>query len=107
MDYRSFLDNSGGVLRFDPIFIPRQFGDAGRRLKLHPDDYYAYGVKRGSIKERWFASVIVANNGPLASPDEGMSRVNTGGGDKVYFKDFVDALGPELIGERLYSKYGT
>ncbi len=109
MNYREHLEKNGGVLRFDPVFIPRQFGDAGRRLRIHPDDYYAYGVKRGSVKERWFSSVIAANNGPLAEPDEGMSRVNTGSDRsvRVYFKDFVDALGPELIGKKLYDKYGT
>lgn len=109
MNYREHLEKNGGVLRFDPIFIPRQFGDAGRRLRIHPDDYYAYGVKRGSVKERWFSSVIAANNGPLAEPDEGMSRVNTGPdrSKRVYFKDFVDALGAELIGKKLYDKYGT
>ncbi len=109
MNYREHLEKNGGVLRFDPIFIPRQFGDAGRRLRIHPDDYYAYGVKRGSVKERWFSSVIAANNGPLAEPDEGMSRVNTGKdrSERVYFKDFVDALGADLIGKKLYDKYGT
>ena len=109
MNYREHLEKNGGVLRFDPVFIPRQFGDAGRRLRIHPDDYYAYGVKRGSVKERWFSSVIAANNGPLAEPDEGMSRVNTGSDRsvRVYFKDFVDALGPELIGKKLFDKYGT
>ena len=109
MNYREHLEKNGGILRFDPIFIPRQFGDAGRRLRIHPDDYYAYGVKRGSVKERWFSSVIAANNGPLAEPDEGMSRVNVGPdrSERVYFKDFVDALGAELIGRKLYDKYGT
>ena len=37
---------------------------AGQRLRLHPDDYYALGTRRGSIKERWFSSVIPAMNGP-------------------------------------------
>ena len=108
MNYREHLEKNGGVLRFDPVFIPRQFGDAGRRLRIHPDDYYAYGVKRGSIKERWFSSVIAANNGPLAEPDEGMSRVDVDGErkERVYFKDFVDVLGPELIGRKLFEKYG-
>ena len=108
MNYREHLEKNGGVLRFDPVFIPRQFGDAGRRLRIHPDDYYAYGVKRGSIKERWFSSVIAANNGPLAEPDEGMSRVHVDGDrkERVYFKDFVDDLGPELIGRKLFEKYG-
>jgi len=63
----STFEKGQGVLRLLPIFVPRLFGKAGRRLRLHPDDYYALGMKRGSIKERWFSSVIPANNGPLAA----------------------------------------
>ena len=72
------LKENNGVLRLKPIFVPRRFGAAGRRLRLHPDDYFALGTKRGSIKERWFSSIIPAMNGPLAAPDEGMSYVCTG-----------------------------
>jgi hypothetical protein len=67
------LESGGGVFRLNPVFVPRPFGKAGRRLKLHPDDYYALGLERGSIKERWFSSTIAAQNGPLAASDEGMS----------------------------------
>jgi hypothetical protein len=45
-----------GIFRLTPVFVPRRFAQAGRRL--HPDDYYALGTQRGSIKERWFSSVI-------------------------------------------------
>lgn len=101
--------NGGGILKLLPVFVPRRFGSAGHRLKLHPDDYFALGTQRGSIKERWFSSVIPAMNGPLAAPDEGMSYVNITGGveGKILFKDFVDELGAELIGEDLFTKYGT
>lgn len=98
-----------GIFRMAPIFIPRLFNQAGRRLRLHPDDYYALGTRRGAIKERWFSSVIPAMNGPLAPPDEGMSYVapSDNPADKFLFKDAVDELGPGLIGETLWRRYGT
>lgn len=103
------LEESGGILNLIPVFVPRRFGTAGRRLKLHPDDYFALGTKRGSIKERWFSSVICAMNGDDAAPDEGMSYVNIDGRpeDKISLKDFVDTLKGDLIGEALYNKYGN
>ena len=64
------FDQGKGILRLVPVFVPRRFNQAGRRLRLHPDDYYAFGTQRGSIKERWFSSVIPAMNGELAAPDE-------------------------------------
>lgn len=72
---RKTFEEGKGVFRLMPTFVPRRFGKAGHRLKLHPDDYYALGIERGAIKERWFSSTITANNGPLAAPDEGMSYV--------------------------------
>jgi hypothetical protein len=39
----SALDASGGLLRLAPCWVPRSFLQPGRRLKLHPDDLYAYG----------------------------------------------------------------
>lgn len=105
----STFEAGQGILRLLPVFVPRRFGSSGHRLKLHPDDYYALGTQRGSIKERWFSSVIAAMNGPLAAPDEGMSYVNIGRGveGKILLKDFVEELGSELIGETLYKKHGT
>jgi len=49
------LDQGKGVLRLAPNWVPRSFCIPGRRLKLHPDDYYALGADRGGIDERWFA----------------------------------------------------
>ncbi len=105
----SFFKESGGVLPLIPVFVPRRFGTAGRRLRLHPNDYYALGVKRGSIKERWFSSVITAMNGPETPPDEGMSYVNTDrcGGERITLKKFVDTLQGELIGEACYRRHNT
>jgi hypothetical protein len=68
---RDTFEKGSGILRLAPNFVPRRFSQAGRRLRLHPDDYYALGTARGSIKERWFSSVIPAMNGPLAPPTKG------------------------------------
>jgi len=106
---REAFDRGAGVFRLIPVFVPRRFSQAGMRLRLHPDDYYALGTQRGSIKERWFSSVIPAMNGPLAPPDEGMSYVAPSDRieDKFLLKDAVDELGANLIGQDLKQRYGT
>lgn len=103
------LKRDNGILNLTPVFVPRRFGSAGKRLRLHPDDYFALGTKRGSIKERWFSSVICAMNGEDAAPDEGMSYVNVDGNseNKISLKDFVEELKDGLIGKETYRKYGT
>ena len=50
------LDQGKGVFRLAPTWVPRAFCIPGKRLKLHPNDYYAFGAHRGGIDERWFAS---------------------------------------------------
>ncbi len=106
--HETFEKNSG-VLRLAPVFVPRRFSSAGKRLRLHPDDYYALGTARGSIKERWFSSVIPAMNGPAAPADEGMSYVDPSGRkDELFlFKDAVDELGEKIIGRELKERFGT
>ena len=103
------FEKGKGIFRMAPVFVPRRFSQAGQRLRLHPDDYYALGTQRGSIKERWFSSVIAAMNGPLAPPDEGMSYVSPSDKieDKFLFKDAVDELGEAVIGAELKRKHGT
>ena len=105
----SILAQGQGILRLMPVFVPRRFGTAGRRLRLHPDDYFALGTARGSIKERWFSSIIAAMNGPEAAPDEGMSYVDLfdEGMERISLKEFVETLGEELLGERMMERYGT
>ena len=105
---RETFDKGNGILRLMPVFVPRRFSKSGGRLKLHPDDQYALGTARGSIKERWFSSVICCQNGEHAAEDEGMSYVETTGNpaDKISLKDFVDTLGAEIIGY-LQERYGT
>lgn len=102
------LKKGEGIFRLNPTFVPRRFGKAGHRLKLHPDDYFALGIERGSIKERWFASTITANNGPLAAEDEGLSyvAVSYGTDEKFSLKEAIDELGAEIVGEELMEKHG-
>ena len=103
------FENGKGIFRLIPVFVPRRFSKPGLRLRLHPDDYYALGTKRGAIKERWFSSVIPAMNGELAPPDEGMSYVLPASGklsEKFTLKAAQDMLGAELVGSELMNKYG-
>ena len=68
------LTAGGGILRLAPTWVPRSFLQPGRRLKLHPADYYALGAHRGGIDERWFGSTTeAANEGRVH--DEGLSYV--------------------------------
>ncbi|MES2694227.1 MAG: hypothetical protein V4773_12200, partial [Verrucomicrobiota bacterium] len=48
------LAQTGGLLRLAPAWVPRSFLQPGLRIRLHPDDTYAYGLNRGGIDERWF-----------------------------------------------------
>ena len=102
------LEQGKGVLRLAPNWVPRSFCVPGRRIKLHPDDYYAMGGERGGIDERWFASTTPADNGPLTSKDEGLSFIifeDGGKVKKVCLLDAVAALKGEIIGERLWKEH--
>ena len=78
---QQILEQGEGILRLAPAWVPRVFCIPGRRIKLHPKDYYAFGAHRGGIDERWFSSTTKADNGPLTTPDEGLSHVVYGDGD--------------------------
>jgi len=100
---KSALDAGNGLLRLSPTWVPRSFLQPGRRLKLHPDDYYAFGKHRGGIDERWFASTTPAAN-ENREEDEGLSYV-VHEGKRFQLKDAVEALGAELIGDDIWNKY--
>ena len=106
---RKVFEKGKGVLQLTPTWVPRGFNEPGHRLRLHPDDYFAFGMDRGGICERWLGSVTVALNGPKTGPTEGMSFVlaDAETGEKILFADVVEALGADLIGEALQEKYGT
>ena len=103
------FERGQGIFQLVPTFVPRRFSVAGRRLRLHPDDYYALGTERGAIKERWFSSVIPCMNGPLAPEDEGLSYVlppSRNLKEKFTLAEAQEELGAELVGEDLVEKFG-
>jgi hypothetical protein len=102
------IEQGKGVLRLAPAWVPRSFCIPGKRLKLHPADYYAFGGHRGGIDERWFASTTKADNGPETTPDEGLSyvEVEDGGTSKVLLKDAVELCGNDLLGAPAMKKFG-
>jgi hypothetical protein len=97
------LEEGGGCLRLAPNWVPRSFLHPGKRIKLHPDDLYAYGLSRGGIDERWFGSTTeAANEGRV--PDEGLSYV-VFGNQRVLLRDAVAALGEAIVGRAIWKKY--
>ena len=97
------LDDSGGLLRLAPCWVPRSFLQPGKRLKLHPDDLYAFGLNRGGIDERWFASTTPAAN-DNRTPDEGLSYV-VAGKQRFTLQAAIAESGATIIGKRLWNKY--
>lgn len=102
------LEQGEGIVRLSPTWVPRSFCVPGRRIKLHPNDYYILGGERGGIDERWLSSTTPAKNGPLTGENEGLSGIVFKNGSEqheILLKDAVDELKEELIGERLWNKY--
>lgn len=104
------LEQGKGILRLAPTWVPRSFCVPGRRIKLHPDDYYVLGGERGGIDERWLSSTTPAKNGPLTGENEGLSAVVFNDGNEehqILLKDVIDELKGEIIGSRLWDEYGS
>jgi hypothetical protein len=102
------LEQGKGIVRLAPTWVPRSFCVPGRRIKLHPDDYYVLGGQRGGIDERWLSSTTPAKNGPLTGENEGLSAIVFNDGSKevqILLKDAVDELKGDLIGSRLWDEY--
>ena len=100
------LNQGNGVVRLAPNWVPRAFCRPGRRLRLHPDDYFALGTERGGIDERWFSSTTPADNGPGTPENQGLSFIVTEEGEQARLIDAVAEFKGEVIGEKLYAKYG-
>ena len=100
------VEKGSGILRLRPSWVPRSFMIPGRRLKLHPNDLYAFGGHRGGINERWFSSTTKASNGPDTLPDEGLSYVQPNQGEKFLLKDAVEAAGDLLLGAGVMEREG-
>ena len=102
------LEQGKGILRLAPNWVSRSFCVPGRRIKLHPDDYYVLGGVRGGIDERWLSSTTPAKNGPLTGENEGLSAVVVNDGSKeeqILLKDVIDELKGEMIGDRLWDEH--
>src|SRR5438874_2349684 len=97
------LHRTGGLLRLAPCWVPRSFLQPGKRLKLHPDDLYAYGLNRGGIDERWFASTTPAAN-ENRTPDEGLSYV-VAGKQRFTLRQAIAECGATIIGKKIWGKY--
>jgi hypothetical protein len=100
------FDQGNGVVRLMPTWVPRSFCVPGRRLRLHPADLYALGASRGGIDERWFASTIVADNGPGTPHDEGLSYIYVVDGHKVPLRDAMALMGDAILGAEVMQNVG-
>lgn len=97
------LTETGGIFRLAPNWVPRSFLQPGRRLKLHPDDYYALGMNRGGIDERWLGSTTEAANDNRRW-DEGLSYC-VHNGERFLLRDAVEELKAEIIGDHIWDTY--
>ena len=107
------MDAGQGVLRLAPTWVPRAFCTPAKRLRLHPHDYFPLAKDRGGIDERWLASAIRAENGPLTDPFEGLSLAVDPDGGVVPFDEFIAHFRTSAIGSHwdthgawpMYSKF--
>jgi hypothetical protein len=97
------LEENGGLLRLAPCWVPRSFLQPGRRLKLHPDDLYAFGLNRGGIDERWLSSTFPAAN-ENRTPDEGLSYC-VFHDSRFTLQNAVAEAGADIVGEAIWNKY--
>lgn len=104
---QSQLEKYHGVARFVPLWLPRTFLPPGRRLKLHPDDLYGFGVDKGGICERWFCSTGVP--GADGAIDETtVSRFYLGEkGSELLFPEAIEMMGNDLLGAETMQRLGT
>jgi hypothetical protein len=100
---QSAMDAGEGLLRLTPTWVPRSFLHPGRRIRLAPDDLYAFGADRGGIDERWFGSTTeAANDGRVWH--EGLSFCLFEG-QKFLLRDAVAESGNDLIGQGMFAQY--
>ncbi len=97
------LDAGQGILRLTPTWVPRSFLHPGRRIKLHPNDYYALGADRGGIDERWFSSATEAAN-ENRQWHEGLSFC-VFENEQFLLRDAVAENGQRLIGPTMWNQY--
>jgi hypothetical protein len=97
------LEAGDGILRLVPNWVPRSFLHPGKRIRLHPDDWYAYGAHRGGIDERWLGSTVIATNENRVW-HEGLSFVRHQT-ERFLLSEAMEMMGPQLIGSSIYDRY--
>jgi mannose-6-phosphate isomerase class I len=103
--FKKATEETNGLLHLAPSWIPYTFCIPGRRLKLHPDDLYAFGLERGGIDERWFGSTCNADCGPGTKEDDGLSYV-VSGKERFLLRDIIEVVGSEVLGDKVMNKWG-
>jgi hypothetical protein len=100
----SWVEQSSGILRLKPTYVRRFYQDGGR-LGLAATAGGTYQADSGLwVPERWIASTVTAAN-PYPQPGEGLSFLDMPG-TAVSLKDALEALGPRLLGERIFAACG-
>jgi hypothetical protein len=90
------LAMGNGILRLEPAWVARDFLPPGRRLGLKEEEYEV--GERGWISERWIGSTTQADN-RIGPPDEGLSYIALGSGERITLREAVEVAGPAIIGE--------
>lgn len=90
------LGQGNGILRLEPAWVARDFLPPGKRLGLREEEYDV--GERGWISERWLGSTTRADN-RVGPPDEGLSYVALGDGQRMTLKEAVEVAGPAIMGE--------
>ncbi|MBQ6828511.1 MAG: hypothetical protein IJO46_10910 [Thermoguttaceae bacterium] len=97
------MEEGDGLLRLTPNWVPRVFCKPGRRIKLAPTDWYALGLDRGGIDERWFASTTESENAGRAE-DEGLSYVRVAG-KRFLLRDAVEEGKGAVVGDAIWEAH--
>lgn len=97
------MEEGEGLLRLTPNWVPRVFCKPGRRIKLAQTDWYALGLDRGGIDERWFASTTEAEN-VGRTEDEGLSYIRCAG-KRFLLRDAVSEGKGAIVGDAMWNKY--
>lgn len=100
------INEGKGVLHLVPTWVPRAFAVPGGRIGIARQDMYRYGTHRGGIDERWLASTTQPANGPDMEENEGLSEVILNDGTRFLLRDAVQSSGNDVIGNKLFSKWG-
>lgn len=102
------INKYDGVARFAPTWLPRTFLPPGRRLKIHPDDLYPFGMEKGGIAERWFCSTGAPVAGETTLDESTMSFFYLGKGEEgISFPEAIALEGNLLLGKETMDTLGT